>query len=584
MGNPNKYAYYCKSQNSAANASDLLTVSSSDTPSSVIQRFRSNFAIFVTKSYLSGFPMYIRRIAWMSIFMFLAYFGGQEILLHASYNILNKNRAFAQTIIAQSENDTKEDSSSGVEGEHGLTNTENIVTFPYKKVYIISAYYSPLLNQESYVTGTYEGDIRLNGDGVLSADNTYVYPGMIAAPSSIPFDTKIEIPGLGIGAVHDRGGAILSKDESGDFHDRLDVWMGFGDDGLSSALDWGRRTLEVTIYGLDDSVEENFHLDTISSGLGIGSEGTAVSELQSNLQSLGYSVKVSGLFDESTKNAVLQFQQDRSILKFESELGAGYFGPTTHVVMERALHEKRFDIPSLSDEKNIDESQNTGEQSTLSENTNFIKNSDVPKITDKAEADLFALYPDLFEDAVGFDGAISLGDSGEKVRLLQEELRKLGYLRIEPTGYFGPTTEHAVSKFQQALGIIQAETDRGAGTIGPKTREVINTLLGERRKSKRSIALKRSERTNRFLVQNDLSFGDSGSEVGNLQIMLKKLGFFQLEPTQYYGQETKNAVIQFQLANAIVIASDDIGAGRVGPKTRDTLKKFAENDYVAYSQ
>ncbi|MBI2463522.1 DUF881 domain-containing protein [Candidatus Peregrinibacteria bacterium] len=43
-------------QNSAANASDLITVSSSDTASYVIQRFRSNFAIFVTKSYVSGFP------------------------------------------------------------------------------------------------------------------------------------------------------------------------------------------------------------------------------------------------------------------------------------------------------------------------------------------------------------------------------------------------------------------------------------------------------------------------------------------------------------------------------------------------
>ncbi|MBI2463591.1 7-carboxy-7-deazaguanine synthase QueE [Candidatus Peregrinibacteria bacterium] len=60
-GNPDKYAYYCKLQNSAANASDLLTVSFSDTPSSVVQRFRSNFAIFVTKSYLSGFPKYVQQ-------------------------------------------------------------------------------------------------------------------------------------------------------------------------------------------------------------------------------------------------------------------------------------------------------------------------------------------------------------------------------------------------------------------------------------------------------------------------------------------------------------------------------------------
>ena len=56
--------------------------------------------------------------------------------------------------------------------------------YPYVKKFKISAYYSPLPCQNKYATGSYQGDIRLNGSGVNSADGTPVYPGMIAAPKT----------------------------------------------------------------------------------------------------------------------------------------------------------------------------------------------------------------------------------------------------------------------------------------------------------------------------------------------------------------------------------------------------------------
>ena len=54
----------------------------------------------------------------------------------------------------------------------------------YVETFIISAYYSPVVEQMKYVTGSYEGDIYLNGGGVHGADGTPVYPGMIAAPKN----------------------------------------------------------------------------------------------------------------------------------------------------------------------------------------------------------------------------------------------------------------------------------------------------------------------------------------------------------------------------------------------------------------
>ncbi len=60
----------------------------------------------------------------------------------------------------------------------------------YVQNFIITAYYSPLQGQEHYVTGSYAGDIYLNGNGTNGADGTEVYPGMIAAPKKYAFGTK----------------------------------------------------------------------------------------------------------------------------------------------------------------------------------------------------------------------------------------------------------------------------------------------------------------------------------------------------------------------------------------------------------
>jgi 3D (Asp-Asp-Asp) domain-containing protein len=56
---------------------------------------------------------------------------------------------------------------------------------------------------------------------------------VVAAPRSIPFGTKIFIPGYGLATVEDIGGAITGN--------RLDVWFPTHEE----ALQWGRQNLEV---------------------------------------------------------------------------------------------------------------------------------------------------------------------------------------------------------------------------------------------------------------------------------------------------------------------------------------------------
>src|SRR3989338_11176543 len=114
-----------------------------------------------------------------------------------------------------------------------------------EREFVITAYYSPLPDQCCYVRGTYAADTLLNGKGIAGADGTAVYPGMIAAPKSYVFGTRVELPGIGVGTVHDRGGAINVL-ESGSH--RLDLWMGYGEEGLARALAFGVQRLKGTVY------------------------------------------------------------------------------------------------------------------------------------------------------------------------------------------------------------------------------------------------------------------------------------------------------------------------------------------------
>ena len=102
-----------------------------------------------------------------------------------------------------------------------------------------TAYYAPLPNQSRYATGSYEGDIRLNGTGITKSGKV-VERGHIAADWTIlPQGTVVHIPGYGRGIVEDIGSAIKGN--------RIDLFMGYGEEALEEALQWGRREKRVIV-------------------------------------------------------------------------------------------------------------------------------------------------------------------------------------------------------------------------------------------------------------------------------------------------------------------------------------------------
>jgi len=361
--------------------------------------------------------------------------------------------------------------------------SSNTGSYPYNQKFIISAYYSPLPNQAKYVTGSYAGDIRLNGDGVKAADGTHVYPGMVAAPKSYPFGMKMSIPGVGTVAVHDRGGAIVHAGERGNSYDRLDLWMGYGDAGLKRALKWGKRTVDVTLYGIDDSIVENVELGgyddseqvpntlttpvegdgsvsnqpinspaqpvpvKIEGKFALGTSGDHVAKVQKILKDLNYySGDINSTFDANTQTAVKKFQVAEKIVARENAFGAGYVGPKTlSVLASKAI------VPTAH-----------AEAVTVDSNSSFQRD-------------------------------LKLGDSGDDVRKLQAELKNINLLGIEPSGYYGDVTAHAVFKFQQAKLLAGALDSPGAGDFGPKTRAELEKILQERKRTQDLIKEKEND-------------------------------------------------------------------------------------------
>lgn len=429
-------------------------------------------------------------------------------------------------------------------------------SYPYEKTFIISAYYSPLPDQQKYVTGSYQGDIRLNGRGVRGADGTAVYPGMIAAPKTYPFGTKMKIPGIGIVAVHDRGGAIVVAGERNQAHDRLDVWMGYGDIGLKRALQWGKRTVQVTVYGINPSIQEEVYLEGYSEAekyvenavektqifqndLSLNDKGEDVKKLQEALQKFGlYSGEIHESFNEATRRALIQFQIKVGIVDSQNDFGAGYFGPQTRRAMEREIAKETTDL-------------------TFSKPEQSQQPSNLPGMN------------------LGQD------DSGEDVKKLQEILKQLGY-DVEVSGIYDEKTIEAIFQFQKQHRIVFSKSDKGAGFFGPKTYQTLVAQIHKTPKDQGgpqlAVATDFSSNSLSFDPEfsRDLALGAKGEDVKRLQEELRKLNLLRVQPTGYYGEVTQHAIFKFQQNKGILQNKTDYGAGTFGVSTRKAL-----NDLIA---
>ncbi len=139
------------------------------------------------------------------------------------------------------------------------------------------------------------------------------------------------------------------------------------------------------------------------------------------------------------------------------------------------------------------------------------------------------------------------GDKGDIIGDIQTRLYELEYYEYDSiTGYYGPVTETAVKKFQRTQGMDSTG------------------LLDEE-----SYALLFSAN----VKPNEICLDDNGAMVEKLQERLFELGYFEQQPTGYYGYNTVDSVRLFQNAHGLQVD------GRVGKDTRELIFSDKAKNY-----
>ena len=144
------------------------------------------------------------------------------------------------------------------------------------------------------------------------------------------------------------------------------------------------------------------------------------------------------------------------------------------------------------------------------------------------------------------------GERGLSVYLLQDYLQEIGYLRRNPTGFFGPETSRAftafLNDFQVDAPTNELSETSAAYVLGARAR------LGARDP-----------------IASHVDDDASPQEVTNAQRMLRFLGYYSGRTNGEYDDNIKGAIYNFQKDHGLVGSWESPGAGRIGPITSKAI-------------
>ncbi len=349
------------------------------------------------------------------------------------------------------------------------------------RMFKATAYYSPEEGQSFYVKWSVEDDKILNGNGTHGASWRAVFNGMIAAPGSYPFGTRIYIPGWGIGQVEDRWGAIVEAWERNEPFDRLDFWAGKWEVGLNAALRFGVRYFEAyvcpkNVWWADlwfsfSSIPLERKLPATLRDIDLSpwtlSSWTPI--LQRYLKMLGYMADVpeSVHYGKQTTAAVCRYQQKVMGMNPASEW-CGWFGVKTRTSLQYSLKEHATQ-KQIAQQKPQQEQEKKKQPQVASVSSESQKEQDIAS----------RLFVKWGEFAWYLFWPLQPGDSWKEVRILQRKLQRLGHYpkEQEVTWVYDSQTIRAVYAFQLAQWLLLAEADPSVyGYLWPKTRAKINSV------------------------------------------------------------------------------------------------------------
>lgn len=285
--------------------------------------------------------------------------------------------------------------------------------------------------------------------------------------------------------------------------------------------------------------------------LQVGSSGAAVKKLQEDLKQLNYFVgNPTGYFGPVTKDAVMRFQKAKGLI-VDGIAGRSTLAELKKSLVKDAVGEKNSILRLGSRAAEVESLQKnlqrlgyfTGQlsgyygpqtkdavmrfQKANGLTVDGIAGSNTLKAINRA---IEKLGSDLKVGACS-DGkcpTLRPGDKGRYVTYLQVRLRHWGYFKSNPSGIYDAQTVRAVKRFQRDRELF------ADGFVGPQTWQTIEKPY--------SPPIEKPSECDRPVLQR----GDQGDCVTQLQEKLKELGYFNVNPTGYFGNRTWQAVQRFQ--------------------------------------
>ncbi len=332
--------------------------------------------------------------------------------------------------------------------------------------FVVTAYYSPLPNQQHYLKWNYEDEIILNWEWIKWASWKKVYPWMLAGPKNYSFWTKIYLEWVWVWSIDDRWWAIVQAWVRGYEYDRIDMWMWYWEEWLKRALAWWKRVVPGYVIN-DNSTQTSIDLakfpspdsavawltakaktvysnDVFNSNQTPESSSENILKLQKAMFELWLlkSDKITWKYDD-LKEALISYQLDKWIITSKTSDDAWYFGPKTR-------------------KKMWDEYESLWEQRKIE--------TQLANIRTQAENTIWLVMKKVWTP--------KLWDNSKNTKYLQQLLIALKVSpNLKASWSFWDKTEIALKRYQLSRKIISDFDEDGAWIYWPKTQEQLKNDL-----------------------------------------------------------------------------------------------------------
>lgn len=367
-----------------------------------------------------------------------------------------------------------------------------------KKLFIVTAYYSPLPNQKVYLRWSYERDIRLNWNWVAWASGKKVFPWMLRAPKTYSFWTKLFLEWFWTWEISDRWWAIITLNKWWEKIDRIDIWMWYGEEWLKRALSWWKRqvygnfvdnnskiSVSLSSFPSPNSAiktlekqEEDFWI--LVNNIGPESSSEKIKEVQKIFNEMWkFDYEIDWVFNNKLKETIIKYQFEKELIDSRENLWAWYVWPKTRDLLRKDYlaflkHKEEYAklVKAEEDRKSKLAASKKEEEKKIDK-----------LISEKVEEHISNIWnPENWEVS-------------QNVRALQQTMKILWYFDVKDTAIFWAKTEEAIINYQIDKWIIKDNDEKNAWVIDKKTLASIKEDLkvkikDELKKDKKLISLK----------------------------------------------------------------------------------------------